>query len=421
MVNLYAYLKFLSYKKRPLIKASFAVYRFLSFLSKSAIIKTTFIAIINISMKKAKNFFIYSLIAIIALVGGLGLSRIFSSSNVVANTLNLDDQEATIRAINGAAPGVVSITVSGNVSVDVIDPNTGATKTETQKVKIGAGSGFLISSDGLIITNKHVTAAGGDEATNEYKITFQSGKEYYAQLIGDDPVDDLAIMKIFDKNLPYLQIGDSNSLTTGTTVIAIGNALGRYNNTATKGIVSGLGRSLLAADSNGNPEELENVIQTDAQINPGNSGGPLIGLDGKVIGINVAKDEGGESIGFAIPINEAKPVIESARKSGRIIRARLGVSYLMITSDIATLKKLSRSTGALVYTDTGPAVIDGSPAALAGIQSGDIIFEIDGKKIDERLPLQSYISQFSPGKKLGLKIQRDTQIFTKIVTLDELK
>jgi len=372
-------------------------------------------------MKKAKNFFIYSLIAIIALVGGIGLSRIFSSSNVVANTLNLDDQEATIRAINGAAPGVVSITVSGNVSVDVIDPNTGATKTETQKVKIGAGSGFLISSDGLIITNKHVTAAGGDEATNEYKITFQSGKEYYAQLIGDDPVDDLAIMKIFDKNLPYLQIGDSNSLTTGTTVIAIGNALGRYNNTATKGIVSGLGRSLLAADSNGNPEELENVIQTDAQINPGNSGGPLIGLDGKVIGINVAKDEGGESIGFAIPINEAKPVIESARKSGRIIRARLGVSYLMITSDIATLKKLSRSTGALVYTDTGPAVIDGSPAALAGIQSGDIIFEIDGKKIDERLPLQSYISQFSPGKKLGLKIQRDTQIFTKIVTLDELK
>lgn len=356
------------------------------------------------------------------LTSGIVLTNNFIKQGVQADALRLDEQEATIRAINRAAPGVVSITVFENIDLEIFDQLTDKISIEQRKIKRGASSGFLISADGLILTNKHVAAAGAEGKT-EYKVMLNSGKTYYAQLIGKDPVNDLAILKIFDKNLPFLELADSNNLKVGSSVIAIGNALGRYDNSATKGIVSGLGRSLLASGGDGSTEDLQNVIQTDAQINFGNSGGPLINLEGKVVGINVAKDEGGESIGFSIPINEAKPVINSAREVGRIIRSYLGVRYLIITPEIAEEKKLPRTTGALVIDGENgePGVASDSPAAKVGLLVNDIIFEIDGKKIDERLPLRSYISQFSPGKKLGLKIQRGDQIFTKIVTLDEIK
>jgi len=375
------------------------------------------------TMKSILKYIFIWLLVVAVLVGGLLAIVVFMShSSVSADTLRLDDQEATIRAINRARPGVVSITISEMADVLVTDPDTGNTTTVHQKVKRGAGSGFLISADGLMLTNKHVVEAG-TPGKAEYKVTLNSGKQYFAQVIGEDPVDDLAVLKIFDKNLPYLEMGDSNTLQVGTTVIAIGNALGRYDNSATKGIVSGLGRSLVAAGIDGSEEDLHNVIQTDAQINLGNSGGPLVNLDGKVIGVDVAKDEGGESLGFAIPVNEVKPIVSSARTNGRIIRARLGVRYQIITPELADAKKLSRSTGALISQgDNGePAVIAGSPAAVVGLQEGDIIFEADGNAIDERLPLQSYISEFSPGKKIGLKVQRGTSIFVKVVTLDELK
>ncbi len=355
-----------------------------------------------------KYLAIWAIIVTLLVGGTLVIGAIFLRSDATADVLRLDDQEATILAINKAVPGVVSITVFENI--------------DREKVRRGAGSGFLISADGLILTNRHVTDAAPD-GKSEFKVTLNSGKQYFAQLIGKDPVNDLAILKIFDKKLPFLEMGDSNKLMMGSTVIAIGNALGRYDNSATKGIISGLGRSLTAAGDNGQVENLENVIQTDAQINFGNSGGPLINLDGKVIGINVAKDDGGDSLGFAIPINQAKPIVSSARTVGRIIRARLGVRYLIITPELAEERKLARSSGMLVGPgeNNETAVVEGSPAAIAGIQDGDIIFEADGKKIDERLPLQSYISQFAPGKRIGLKIQRGTSIFSKIVTLDELK
>ncbi len=374
-------------------------------------------------MKSYLKYILIWAIVVVLLVGGiLAIGVFIMRQSASADTLRLDDQEATIRAINRAAPAVVSINITETVDVVLDDPATGGTKIETQKVRRGAGSGFLISADGLLLTNKHVAEAATTNKA-EYKITLNSGKQYFAQLIGKDPVADLAVLKIFDKNLPFLELADSNALKVGTSVIAIGNALGRYDNSATKGIVSGLGRSVIAAGNNGEEEILENVIQTDAQINFGNSGGPLVNLDGKVVGINVAKDEGGESLGFAIPVNQAKPIISSARSSGRIIRSRLGVRYQIITPELAEEKKLSRTSGALVIVgeNNEAAVFEGSPAAKAGIREGDIVFEADGKKIDERLTLQSYISQFSPGKKIGLKIQRGKEIFTRVVTLDELK
>lgn len=338
-----------------------------------------------------------------------------------ADTLRLDDQEATIRAINRAIPGVVSIVVNEEQEVQTTDPATGAVSRVTEKVRRGAGSGFLISEDGLILTNKHVVTVA-DIAKADYRVTLYSGKQYYAQLIGQDPVGDLAILKIYDSKLPFLEIGDSNRLKVGTTVVAIGNALGRYDNSATKGIISGLGRNLTAASDDGSSENLENVIQTDAEINHGNSGGPLIDLNGLVIGVNVAKDEGGGGLGFSIPINEARPVISSARAFGYIIRARLGLRYQMITPELAEQQKLTHAFGALaVAGEAGEAaVLPGSPAEKAGLREGDIIFEIDGQTVDERRPLISYINQFSPGKTIGLRVQRGDKIIVIKALLDKL-
>lgn len=355
----------------------------------------------------------------LAVAAGITYLNFLPHASVDADALRLDDQEATIRAIQRANPAVVSVTVS-ETQKPVATPD-GKGTIQNLEVSRRNASGFLISADGLILTNRHVVSiAKGNEG--EYRVTLYSGKQYYAQLIGTDPMNDLAVLKIYDAKLPFLQMGDSNKLVTGSSVIAIGNALGRYSNSATKGIVSGLGRSLQASDSNGEDEQLQNIIQTDAQINVGNSGGPLIDLSGNVVGINVAKDEGGESIGFAIPINEARPVIESARNLGRIVRSRLGVRYVIITPDIAEQKKLPRTSGAYIMGN-GPeelAVAVGSPAALAGIQEGDIIYEVDGRPVDERQPLVSYINQYAPGKRLGLKVQRGDKIFSVIVTLDEL-
>lgn len=350
---------------------------------------------------------------------GIALTRTFVPPLATADLLRLDEQEATIRAIKSALPSVVSIVVNEEAPSETLD-DQGNTISSSIKVRRGAGTGFLISDDGLILTNRHVVEAGA-EGKSEYRVTLYSGQRYYASLIGKDPLNDFAVLKIYDTKLPHLEIGDSDKLQVGATVIAIGNALGRYDNSATKGIISGLGRSLEASDANGDAESLQNVIQTDAEINHGNSGGPLIDLSGKVVGVNVARDEGGGSLGFSIPINEAAPVISSARAYGYVIRARLGVRYIMVTPEMAEQQKLPRSYGALVSEgDKGEAaLIPGSPAEKAGLQAGDIIFEIDGKTIDERRPLLSYINQFSPGKKLGLRIQRGNSIIVRQLTLDK--
>lgn len=366
------------------------------------------------------------LLIIIFVAGGL-FSHLFYQwwrPVVIAENLRLDDQEATVRAIKKIMPVVVSIAVRQEQEVATVELSTGEKKVIKEKKVMGSGTGFLISPDGLIITNKHVVNAG-EEGKAEYRITLSNDKQYYAQLIGKDPVNDLAILKIFDRNLPYAELGDSSKLTPGLTVIAIGNALGIYQNSVTRGIVSGLGRDIVASDRSGNSEALGNIIQTDADINFGNSGGPLIDLSGQVVGINAAIDLSGSKIGFAIPINDAKPVIDSARVIGRIIRPRLGVRYQMLNQDLAEENNLPRSSGAWVNAgdkDKGEvAVVPASPAAKAGILDGDIIFEVDGQKLDSKNTLSSVVQRFKPGKKLGLKIQRGKDILVKIVELDEFK
>lgn len=344
-------------------------------------------------------------------------------AGVIAENLRLDDQEATIRAIKKVMPAMVSIIITDQESLITIDLSTGEQTEKKSNVRKGSGTGFLISSDGLILTNKHVVGVG-DGKTADYKIILSSGKQYYAQLIGKDPINDLAVLKIFDKNLPYVQLGDSDKLQIGTTVIAIGNTLGRYQNSATKGIISGLGRSIEASDQSGNTAEtLDNVIQTDAEINLGNSGGPLVDLDGNIIGINVAIDKSGASVGFAIPINDAKTVIKSVREIGRIIRPRLGVRYHMLTPEIAEQYKLAKNIGAWISVneDGTPSVLEGSPAEKAGLKPGDIIMEVNAIKLQDKTTLLSLIQKYKPGDKIGLRVFRDGKIIILTAVLDEFR
>lgn len=358
----------------------------------------------------------------------LFLAFIFGYFNLIravpgeAVDLRLDDQEATIRSIKKVMPAVVSIVIFDKADVRALDPNTGEITIRNERVQKGSGTGVLITADGLILTNKHVVNAGNPK-TAEYRIILSTGKEYYAQFIGQDPLNDLAVLKIFDKKLPFVELGDSSALQLGSTVIAIGNTLGRYQNSVTKGIISGIERSIEASDQDGNGEVLDNVLQTDAEINPGNSGGPLADLNGRIVGINVAIDQEGSSIGFAIPINDAKKVIQTVKESGRIIRPRLGVRYIMITPAIAEANKLSRDSGAWIYQDenTGVAVMPDSPAAKAGIQADDIIFEINGKKIQGKDTLLSLAQAYKPGDRIKLKLLRGKDILTVEVTLDEFK
>jgi len=340
-----------------------------------------------------------------------------------AQNLQLDDQEATMRSIKKVMPAVVSISIYEQVQSPVVNMNTGNIEIKKDKINKGSGTGFLISADGLILTNKHVVNASVSN-TVEYRVVLASGKKYFAQMIGRDPINDLAVIKIFDKNLPYAELGDSDKMPIGSTVIAIGNVLGKYENSVTKGIVSGLGRTIEGSDQAGNVESLDNVIQTDAEINFGNSGGPLVDLNGKVVGINVAIDQSGQSIGFAIPINDAKPVIQSVREIGRIVRPRLGIRYTMITPEIAQENNLKKEFGAWVNKGQEidlPAVLKESPADKAGIMEGDIIYEIDGQKIDGKNTLLSILQKRKPGQKVGFKINRGGTVIVIIAILDEFK
>ncbi|MFH1426978.1 MAG: trypsin-like peptidase domain-containing protein [Patescibacteria group bacterium] len=379
-------------------------------------------------MKNYKNKSVILIITLIFIVGlstGLQVDNFTTKyfNSVTADDLSLDEQEATIRAIKKIMPSVVSVSVYDYEEIITINLITGERSSENEKRQMGSGTGFIISADGLILTNKHVVNSGKENSA-EYQIILNSGKKYYAQLIGKDPINDLAVLKIFDKDLPFVELGDSNNLQIGSSVIAIGNVLGQYQNSVTKGIVSGLGRSIVASDqTGGNAEALDNVIQTDAEINFGNSGGPLVDLEGKVVGINVAIDQAGSAIGFAIPINDARPVIKSVQEIGRIIRSRLGVRYIMLTSEIAEERNASRNSGALIIEgDTGsPAIAEGSPASLAGLQAGDVIFEINAIKIDGNNTLLSVIQKYKPGDKIGMKVQRGNKVIIKVVMLDEFK
>lgn len=273
----------------------------------------------------------------------------------------------------------------------------------TDKKKTGSGSGFIISSDGYIVTNKHVVS----DKEASYSVTLNNGKTYDSVVLARDDVLDVAILKISsDSNFSYLSLGDSDKIEVGQSVVAIGNALGQFKNTVSVGVVSGLSRSITAATGGGGSEKLSKVIQTDAAINPGNSGGPLLDINSNVIGVNVAVVSGSENIGFALPINSIKSVINSVKKTGSISRPYVGVRYVTINPAIQKSQNLSVDYGVLVIKGSKgePAIVVNSPAEKAGIKEGDIILEIDGKKIDEEGDFTFLIRDKNVGDYIRLKV-----------------
>jgi S1-C subfamily serine protease len=365
-------------------------------------------------------------ISVLFLMLGLGLGAfLFAGSDITADDLVFDEEEATVRAIERVMPAVVSIKVFDEKNDRVVDSVTGSSSIVIRTTEVSNGTGFIISPDGFIITNRHVVELNTQE-DGQYQVRLSNGKKYYAQFIGLDPLYDIALLKIFDKDLPFVELGDSDSLKIGVSVMAIGNSLGKYENSTTKGIISGLGRELTAIDGYGMPRQLDNLIQTDAEINHGNSGGPLINLRGEVVGVNVAMDSAGKSVGFALPINDIRPSIRSARVEGRIVRPKIGLMYMTITPELAENHDLPRSEGAWVYNgpqdaSSTPPVVPGGPADSAGILDGDIIFEINAIPINQENSLLSVLQTYKAGARIGLKIQRGDKIIIKEVTLGEFR
>lgn len=347
-------------------------------------------------------------------------------------------EETVITAVKTASPAVVSIILTADVPVlersftSPFEDFFGGQgpfgfqfqlpqlrQRGTTRQEIGGGSGFLISADGFILTNRHVVAR--DDI--EYIVFTTDGKKHEAKVVTRDPALDLAIIKIEGNGFPFLGLGNSDELIPGQTVIAIGNALAELKNTVSVGVISGLSRSVVAGDNSGQTELLEQVVQTDAAINPGNSGGPLLNLHGQVVAVNVAVAQGSENIGFAIPINEAQAVIQAAKSGGKISRAFLGVRHIQITPALKEQEQLPVDFGALVVRGESAgelAVTPGSPADKAGIVENDIILEIDGVKLDEAHSLASQIRKKQVGQSVKLKVLHAGQEKEVVATLAEI-
>lgn len=341
--------------------------------------------------------------------------------NVVVKVVSEESQ--VIEVVKNSTQAVVSITATADVPIlercyknfDV-DPlfedffdfrMPSVCEKGTQKQRVGAASGFIVSSDGYILTNKHVVANETAEYTVILNDEAHKGKKVIAEVLAKDPSNDIAVLKINETDLPFLELGDSDMLQVGQTAIAIGFALGEFDNTVSKGVVSGLLRSITASGSSfGQPEQLEGVVQTDAAINPGNSGGPLLDIGGKVIAMNTAVAQA-ENIGFAIPINEVRKVYEDVKTTGKVQRAFLGVRYIVVNKELMERNDLPVDHGALIIRgeESGDlAVVPGSPADIAGLVENDIILEVDGVEINEDNSLARIISKLTIGQKVKVKI-----------------
>jgi serine protease Do len=326
--------------------------------------------------------------------------------------------------ISSIAKNVGQSVVSVNVQTQVNTPSFfGFDQTQNQEA---AGTGFIISSDGIIITNRHVVPAG----TTDVSVTMADGTEYdNVQVIGrtaGSSSQDVAFLKISDlkgKTLTPVTLGDSSKMQVGDHVIAIGNALGQFQNTVTSGIISGFGRDVTAGDQSGTQdnENLTDLFQTDAAINEGNSGGPLVNINGEVIGINTAIASDAQNIGFAQPINDIKGLISSVLGGGKIEQPYLGVRYVSLTNDLAKEFNLKVTRGAYVTSGNGQeAVVSGSPADKAGLKDHDVITKVNNITIDNKTSLTAALSRFKVGDKVTVTVVRDGKSITKDVTLAAL-
>jgi len=381
----------------------------------------------------------------------LGPSATAASASLVPATSNvsISEDSATVTTVKKVSSSVVSIIIKKDLSkiysrsgssilpfdnfFDFGFPNdfkfvprsalpeaTPKSDAPVEKQAVGGGSGFIVSADGMILTNKHVVS----DPEADYIVVTSDGQEHAAKILAQDEVNDLAIIKIEASGLTPVELGDSAGIQIGQTVIAIGNTLGEYKNTVTRGVISGINRVVTAADGRGASEVIQEAIQTDAAINPGNSGGPLLNLAGQVIGINTAVNSEGQSIGFALPINTAKRSIDSVKKFGRIIRPYLGVRYVMVDGELAKKNNLSYDYGALIQGNASRkelGIVSGGPAEMAGLGEGDIILEVNGQKLNDGHALPNEIAKYAPGDTVRLKVLARGQLKDLSAKLEEFK
>jgi S1-C subfamily serine protease len=332
------------------------------------------------------------LCVISGLIGGAVAYRWFNQpaqSVITSGATVTKDSVALAEVIKQVSPSVVSIIASNE----------------------SAGSGIVLSSDGLIMTNKHVV----ENQRVAYSVVMSDGKEYQsARVIALDPYNDVAFIKIDAKGLKPAKLSDSTNYVVGQRVVAIGNALGQFQNTATEGIVSGYGRSIQAGDGSGNTETLTNLIQTDAAINPGNSGGPLVTTAGEVIGMNTATAGDAQNIGFAIPVSEIKNQIQSVQQTGKIVRPYLGVRYVPLTPQLAQRNDLSVDYGAYLTS-----VVQDSPADKAGLREDDIITKINNDELGKNNSLQSLLAKYQVGDEVTITYVRGGKTQTVKIKLEQ--
>lgn len=310
------------------------------------------------------------------------------------NTLRTSEETTVSAVAEKVSPSVVSI---------VTEMTTSGGLWTAQQTQQGAGSGIIVSKDGIVLTNKHVISGA-----RSVEVALSDGTVYSdVKVIGSDPLNDVAFLKIQGvSDLTPADLGDSTTVKIGQHVVAIGNSLGQYQNTVTSGIISGKGRPVSAQDGD-SVESLTDLLQTDAAINPGNSGGPLLNASGQVIGINTAIAADAEGIGFAIPINAVKGALKGVLAGKDVERAYLGVRYTSIDAAVAKKFKLTVKTGAYVYSDTSdPAVVSGSPADKAGIKKGDVIVKVNAIEVGSRGSVASLVAEYAPGDTIELTINR---------------
>lgn len=375
--------------------------------------------------------------AMIASYFGLDTPKMEIQQTVSQETRTIVEDSEIINVVKKASPSVVSILIKKEVPTvsasspffaspfeqffqltpqPLLPPAQGETK-QGEKKTVGGGSGFIISEDGMILTNHHVIS----DTNAEYVVVTNDGKEYPATVVANDSLNDISIMKIEANGLTPLEL-DETPVQIGQTVIAIGNTLGEYRNTVTRGVVSGINRVVQASSENGDVGTIYEAIQTDAAINPGNSGGPLLSLSGKVVGINTAVSREGQSIGFAIPVSVAKRDLESVKKHGKIVRPWLGIRYQMIDEEYVKNNNLPNDYGAVVVGNVAQkerGVVSGSPAEKAGIVEGDIILKVNGINVDEQNALAHLLSRYEPNTEVTLTIFSQGKEKDVIVTLGE--
>ena len=331
-------------------------------------------------------------------------------TKTLQNERIVDEESVVIDVVKKVSPSVVSIAVENQPTIDFFGIPQGSSG---QNNEAGIGTGFVVSKDGLIMTNKHVVSAQNQKYIAIIKANDGTEKKYPIVQINRDPFNDLAIVKVDANDLAPVELGDSDHLQVGQKVVAIGNALGEFQNTVTTGVVSGLSRGVAPVDpTTGAAEQLDDLIQTDAAINPGNSGGPLVNTAGQVIGIDTAVAQA-QNIGFALKINVAKQLLSDFNSSGgKISKPFLGVSYTHISRDVALLNNVPQ--GELVRE-----VVSGSGADKAGIQVSDIITQIDGQQLTDQSTLTGIIRGKKVGDQIKVRIYRDNKTLDLTVTLGE--